>query len=105
MWEVGVRDDDTRGKRDTADTTLTNNYDTDDTVIAGTVNVGPVWSVDAADCPLDINVGGERMTVSNIDLFAGSVYLFDVTRSVNGIVKSHTAGTPINLWRPTVRAL
>ena len=43
------------------------------------------------------NVGGERVTVTNIT-GASSPQTFTVTRSVNGVVKAHTSGTDVRLW-------
>jgi hypothetical protein len=104
-WEVGVLGDDALGKLDSAGTTLFNDYDEDDTLLGVSVNTGPVWSTDAGEVPFDIDIGGEQMTVTQVALFLGAVYLFSVTRSVNGVVKSHEAGAVVSLWRPTVLAL
>jgi hypothetical protein len=104
-WEVGVRDDPTRGKRDTAGTVLNNACDSDDTALTMRVDVGPHWTTAAGDVPFDINIGGEQMRVTAVTLFAGAFYVFTVTRSINGVVKSHAAESAVNLWRPTVRAL
>lgn len=51
-----------------------------------------------------INIGGEKITVTDI----GTVTLsggyneqtFTVTRSVNGVSKAHSAGAPVALWEP-----
>jgi len=64
-----------------------------------------LWTEAAGDYPLDINIGGEQMTVTAVALFAGTAQLAGVVRSVNGVVKSHAGGTEVHLWRPTVRAL
>jgi hypothetical protein len=57
-----------------------------------------VWTTDGAEVPFDVYVGGERMTVSAIGADTANVQTFTVTRSVNGVVKSHDAGSPIRLW-------
>lgn len=55
--------------------------------------------------PFDIEVGGERMTVSAIT-GTGLTQSFSVTRSVNGVTKSHDKDTTVTrlkrvrLWRP-----
>lgn len=46
----------------------------------------------------DIMVGGERMTVTNVSLTEPQQ--FTVTRSVNGVVKPHLAGTKVELFKP-----
>jgi hypothetical protein len=63
---------------------------------------GPLWS--AADQPFDIYVGGERMTVTAIT-GSSSPQSFTVIRSVNGVVKAHTVGTEVRLFKPAVYAL
>jgi hypothetical protein len=55
------------------------------------------WTTSASDFPFDINVGGERMTVTGITS-ATSPQTFAVTRSVNDVVKSHVAGEQVALW-------
>lgn len=46
---------------------------------------------DATSLPFDIIIGGERMTVTAVT-GTSSPQSFTVTRSINGVVKSHTAG-------------
>lgn len=58
---------------------------------------GPVWG--HGDGNFDINIGGERMTVTAIS-GPTSPQTFTVTRSVNGIVKAHTIGDTVALWTP-----
>jgi hypothetical protein len=61
--------------------------------------IEPIWTTDPDEFPFDIMVGGERMTVTAI-AGAGTGQTFTVTRSVNGVVKAHDAGTPVSLWNP-----
>lgn len=56
-----------------------------------------LWTTDADAFPFDIYVGGERMTVTAISS-ATSPQTFTVTRSVNGVVKAHDAGTDVRLF-------
>lgn len=51
---------------------------------------GTTFTTDAAEMPFDITVGGERMRVTAV---AGttSPQTFTVTRSINGVVKTHVA--------------
>jgi len=58
----------------------------------------------ASHFPFDIMIGGERMTVTAI---AGTTLsqTMTVTRSVNGVVKSHLTGVEVQLFRPPVIAL
>lgn len=65
---------------------------------------GNIWTTAAGDFPFDINVAGERMTVTNIT-GASSPQTFSVTRSVNGVVKAQVLNTPVQLWTLPVAAL
>lgn len=67
----------------------------------------PLWVTNASfpvDFVFDIDVGGERMTVTSLT-GASSPQTFTVTRSVNGVVKAHASGTTVSLWKPAVIAL
>lgn len=100
--QVGVRD--STAKRDTAGSELATGVDADDTTLSVSTTLGPLWTTDASHMPFDIVVGGERMTVTAIS-GASSPQDFTVTRSVNGIAKSHDAGAALRLFQPTVRGL
>lgn len=63
---------------------------------------GPLWT--HADGNYDILLGGERMTVTNVT-GSSSPQTFTVTRSVNGVVKSQSAGAVLALAEPTYYAL
>lgn len=58
----------------------------------------------ASEFPFDVVIGGERMTVTACT-GTGLTQVFTVTRSVNGVVKSHDTGTAIQLFRPSVLSL
>jgi hypothetical protein len=100
-WEVAVYGD-TAGadpsKYDTAGSELDFAAGTTDNTIDVAVTIGPLWSTDAAEDPFEIIVGGEVMTVTDVQLVS-SPQLFVVTRSVNGVVKAHDAGAPVRLFR------
>lgn len=64
---------------------------------------GPLWITTAlvpADFPFSIIVAGERMTVTAIVAATATTQTFTVTRSVNGIVKTHVAGETVALFTP-----
>lgn len=83
---------------DDEDTTLNEALDTTETgVDVAIASAGRIWS--AADQPYDLATGGERMTLTSLS-GASSPQTFTVTRSVNGVVKEHTAGQPISLAEP-----
>lgn len=100
-FTVGVLDG---GRLDAAASTLATGVDGDDTSLSVTTTSGPLWTVDAGQVPFDIFVGGERMTVTAV-AGASSPQTLTVTRSVNGVVKSHSSGAPVRLWTPLRLAL
>lgn len=53
----------------------------------------------AASLPYDILIGGERMTVTAVT-GTSSPQTMTVTRSINGVVKAHSAGDAITLAEP-----
>jgi hypothetical protein len=61
-------------------------------------------SVSPDDFPFDIRVGGEVMRVTSIT-GGTSPQTFTVTRSINGVVKSHSAGEDVRLAYPTYVSL
>jgi len=50
-------------------------------------------------------VGGEEMSVGTITGASSPQTFSNVTRSVNGVVKSHSTGAVVHLKRPGVVAL
>jgi len=62
----------------------------------------PLWTT--TDEPVSLLIGGEEVTATTIT-GASSPQTFTVSRSVNGIVKSHPAGTSIALKTPATLAL
>lgn len=64
-----------------------------------------LWTTNPADFPLDLLIGGERITVSAISGTSSPQTATVSARAVNGIVKAHTAGTPVDVYQPAVVAL
>lgn len=88
----------TTSSRYTSDGTVTAEaLDTTETGVDVTTATGPYWS--HADGDFDIVIGGEVMTVTAIS-GTGVSQTFTVTRSVNGVVKSHASGATVELARP-----
>lgn len=56
-----------------------------------------LWTTDSNARPFDVNIGGERVRVTNVT-GASSPQTFTVTRSINGVVKAQTSGTDVRLW-------
>lgn len=106
-WQVGVRDDTDRGRRDTSGSVLDADFDAGtDTTMDVETTVGPFWTTAAGDLPFDLNVGDAQVTVTAIAAPVGQVQTFTVSTTIgNDITKTVPAGTPVHLWRPTVRAL
>lgn len=75
-------------------TTTAEALDTTETGVDVSTPSGPVWT--HADGDYDIVIGGERMTVTAVS-GAGAAQTFTVTRSVNGVVKSHLTGATVEL--------
>lgn len=87
---------------DTGGSKLNGAHNSSTTSLSVEVTGTALW--DTADEPWDINIGGEQITVTAVT-GASSPQTFTVTRSVNGVVKSHADDAAITLWRPSVTAL
>lgn len=74
---------------------------TTQTTISLDTTTGPLWTTAAADFPLDVMAGGERMRVTAIAASIPPAQNFTVVRSVNGVVKTHPNGTTFALADPT----
>lgn len=106
-WTVGVLEDSVLGRADTDGCTLTGALTSTATSVGVTSSPGPRWitsSVFPSQFPFDITVGGEVMRVTACT-GTGLAQTFTVTRSINGIVKAQTAGTPLVLTHPMRAAL
>lgn len=87
-----------------AEDTVTNEaLDTTETGVDITTPTGPLW--DTAASGFDIMIGGERMTVTAVGAATGTAQTLTVTRSVNGVVKSHATGLPVAFVNKPVRSL
>jgi hypothetical protein len=75
--------------------------DTTETGVDINAGAGPDW---VYEDDIEILIGGERMTVTAVAAMAGTfpnrTTTLTVTRSVNGIVKSHATGAPITFLNP-----
>lgn len=66
-----------------------------------TTTVGPSWTTNAADLPLDVTVGGERMRVTAVS-GTGAAQTLTVTRALEGITRTHAAGSVVRLAEPAL---
>ena len=78
-------------------TTTTEALDSTETGVDVTTPTGPKWTHDDGDYA--IIIGGEEMTVTGVS-GTGAAQTLTVTRSVNGVVKSHATGATVELFRP-----
>lgn len=95
-WDVAVVDN-SDWRVDTVGSELASGVDSDDTALSVTSDDEHLWTTDPAEFPFDLTLAGERVTVTAIS-GASNPQTFTVTRSVNGIVMSHAAGTDVRLW-------
>lgn len=95
-YTVGILDDTTFGRLDTAGSTTIEALDTTETGVDVT-SPGAPWST--TDEPYDVMIGGERMTVTTCT-GAGPAQTLTVTRSINGVVKTHASGAAVSLADP-----
>lgn len=85
---------------DTAGTTLGTGIDDNDTAISLVVNKGQLWTTTASNFPMDIMLGGERITLSGVTGATSPQAGTASARSVNGVVKPHSAGAKISVAGP-----
>lgn len=106
-YRVGIYDGtSTRESRyASGNTTLAENLDTTETSIDITTPTAPYWTTSAGQYPFDVIVGGERITVGGCTGAGPAQTFTGCTRSVNGVVKTHTTGDVIDLFTPTYYAL
>lgn len=102
-WDVGVTDD-TDARVDTDGSTLASSCTSSATSMSVTSTDARLWTTSGAEFPFDLNVGGERVTVTAIS-GASNPQTFTVTRAVNGISMAHASGTDVRLWSPTYASL
>ncbi|MFJ4013916.1 hypothetical protein [Streptomyces sp. NPDC090026] len=98
-WQVVEVEAGERSRIDTAGSELAASIDENDTSLSLATTAGRLWTTDSGDLPLDIVVGGERMTITALS-GSTSPQPATVTRSVNGVVKPHAAGSPVALADP-----
>lgn len=73
-----------------------------------TTSAGPIWTVAAGAFPLDVVIGGERITLSGVT-GAGAAQVMTISaRNANGLPvaggKTHPAGTRVYLYSPVYHA-
>jgi len=108
-WRIAVLEDAVLGHADTDGSTLHAGIDattlTFQVDTTGAASGSPLWTTSAGDFPFDIAMGGERITISGISGGSSPQTFTASARSVNGVVKTQTAGADIRLWQPMILSL
>lgn len=94
-YRIVELDNDDCDRLDSGTTTLNEDLDATEISVEVAITDGTLWG---SDTPYDIDVGGERMTVTAV-AGAASPQTLTVTRNVNGLPggKTHTAGDQVRL--------
>ncbi len=105
-WNVVFLNDPAYGRLDTDGSQLSAAVTaTATTLHVATVTSGsPLWTTTPGDFPFNITIEGETMTVTAVS-GTTSPQVFTVTRSVNGVVKSHGVNAPLSLLPEPVVSL
>jgi hypothetical protein len=90
---------------DTAGSTLTAAVTISATTFQVSDTGGTLWTTDPAAFPLDVTIGGERMTVGAISGASSPQTFSSVTRAVNGVSRAHSAGEDVRLTTPAKYSL
>jgi hypothetical protein len=67
-------------------------------------SAGPLWTTDLLDMPIAVTMDGEDLHVIAVS-GTSSPQTFTVARSVNGVVKAHSAGVKLGLTRSATLSL
>jgi hypothetical protein len=104
-WRVWVLDDATLGHLDFEGQNLAAGVTATATSWSIATPAGiPLITTSVGDMPIDLNVEGEQVRITAVS-GAASPQTATVTRSVNGVVKSHVSGTVISAWAPVALSL
>lgn len=63
------------------------------------------WTTDAADFPMDLRIGGERVTATGITGTGITQTVALSARAVNGVSRAWPDGTEVQVWDPAVVSL
>lgn len=96
-WTVSEADDASL-QVGSEDTTLHAGINT--TALSFTADVVALWSTSGGDYPIDLAIGGERMTCSGVSGSSSPQTFTLSARSVNGVVKTHSTGDAVDAWAP-----
>lgn len=98
QYDVAVYDDTSKRYDSRTSTTNASSTTTATTIVVTFTDVRDAWST--TNAPYDWIVAGERIRVTSMGAVTGTgpwTQSATVTRSINGVVKSHAAGEPIHM--------
>lgn len=101
-YRILTLDDSSYGRGDSDTSTLASGITSTATSLSVAIADGTLWTTTGV--PFDIVIGGETMTATAIS-GGSSPQTFTVTRSVNGVVKAHSAGASVHLATPVYLGL
>jgi hypothetical protein len=106
-YRVGVLDDPVLGRGDSDGSTLHTGISATATSmqVDTTDPTTPLWTIDPTQFPLDVVMGGERITVGLITGASSPQTFSSLTRSVNGVAKAQSAGADVRLWQPAILSM
>jgi hypothetical protein len=97
--DVGVYGD-TDDRYGTAGSVLAGTLTSSATSFTVNVTAGELWTTAAGQFPMDIMIGGERIRLSAISGSGPHTFIVAAGgRAINGVVKSHSAGAAVSLFR------
>jgi len=96
VWDVAVTDNDD-WRVDTVGSSVAVLVNDSTTTVTVNSDDEYLWTTDPAEFPFDVNIGGERMTVTAIT-GTSSPQTFTVVRGVNGVFSFHGPGVDVRLW-------
>jgi hypothetical protein len=108
-WDVGTVDGDQRVAADGSTVASTLALGAMSLSLASTAANG-LWVTgttitNPTDFPMDIKVGGERVTLSGISGTSSPQTATISARGVNGVTRQWDAGTPVDVWSPAIVSL
>lgn len=103
-WDVAVADGDQLAGAD-GSTLAASLTDTGMTLSLASTAQNGVWTTAAAQFPMDLRVGGERVTASAISGGSSPQTVTLSARGVNGVQRAWPAGTEVDVWEPAIAPL
>jgi hypothetical protein len=97
-FDIAALDGDFR--LDSATTTLTSSITSTATSFQVSIGDGVLWTTAPAEWPIPVTIDGETMSVASISGASSPQTFSSVTRSLNGVVKAHSAGAQVNVTQP-----